>query len=41
VFSALDHKIDIPAEFRTNPNQTHLIKIFRIRKLKAGQFNQG
>ncbi len=44
-FSALALEVHFPAEFRCNPNQTHVnktIKIFRItRKLQAGEFDQG
>ncbi len=43
-FSALALEVHFPAEFRSNPDQTHLnklIKVFRItRKLQAGSFNQ-
>ncbi len=39
------HEIHFPAEFSSNPNQTHLsmlINVFRIfRKSQVGEFDQG
>ncbi len=44
-FLTLALKVHFPADFRSNPNQTHLnelIKVFRIaRNLQAGEFDQG
>ncbi len=41
----LDLEVHFPAEFSSNPNQTHLnklIKVFRINtKLQAAVFNPG
>ncbi len=44
-YSNLAHKINFPAEFSSNSNQTHLsmlINVFRIiRKAQVGEFDQG
>ncbi len=41
----LAHEIHFPAEFSSNPNQTHLsmlISVFKIiRKSQVGEFDQG
>ncbi len=44
-YSNLAREIHFPAEFSSNPNQTHLsmlINVFRIiRKSQVGEFDQG